>query len=162
MRHHHGYLWTGSKQRLDQEGHRRPPHPDPPPPPLGDDDTDGIKLNQRYREAAADFRSGDLPPMETARWLTKPRDLVRGTWGEPKEAAEWLGEQLAEYAPRFMSESDRDSTFLALLVNTAAERLSWGGDVSHGFYLERPAYLSLALVRCSPNRAAPELVCPMR
>lgn len=36
----------------------------------------------------------------------------------------------------------------------------WGGDVSLGFYLERPAYLSLAVVTCSPNRAKPELACP--
>ncbi|MEV3856675.1 hypothetical protein AB0J38_20390 [Streptomyces sp. NPDC050095] len=160
--HHHGYLWTGSKQRLDQEGDRRPAHPNPPPPPAGDDDTDGIKLNRRYREAGAEFRSGGLPPMETALWLTKPREFVRGTWTEPKEAAEWLGAQLAEYAPRFMSESDRDSTFLAVLVNSAAERLGWGGDASHGFYLERPSFLYLALVTCSPNRAAPDLPCPTR
>ncbi len=107
-----------------------------------------------------EFRTGDLPPMETALWLMKPGRLVRGTWEEPKEAAEWLGQRLAEYAPRFASESDRDSTRLALLVHCAAERLGWGGDVSHGFYLERPAFLSVALVTCSPNRAAPDLACP--
>lgn len=102
----------------------------------------------------------DLPPLETAHWLIKPAKLVRGAWGEPKEAAEWLGRQLAEYAPRFSSESDRDSTRLALLVRSAADRLGRGGDVSHGFYLERPAFLSVALVTCSPNRAAPDLACP--
>lgn len=100
------------------------------------------------------------PPMETPLWLAKPSHLVRGTWEEPKEAAEWLGEQLAEYAPRFVSESDRDSTRLTLLVNSAAERLGRGGDVSHGFYLERPSFLSVALVCCSPNRAMPDLPCP--
>ncbi|MEV5979317.1 hypothetical protein [Streptomyces sp. NPDC052114] len=160
--HHHGFLWTGSRTRLGQEGHRRPPHPNPPPPPTGEDDTDGHKLNQRYREAAAEFRSGDLPPMETAFWLMKPPALIQETWGEPKEAAEWLGERLTEYAPRFMSDADRDSTRLAILVNSAAERLGWGGDVSHGFYLERPSFLSLALVCCSPNHAAPELGCPLQ
>ncbi|MFC7308470.1 hypothetical protein ACFQVC_30160 [Streptomyces monticola] len=161
MTHHHGYLWTGPKTEFDKEGHRRPPHPNPPPPPVDDKDTDGIKLNQRYREAVAEFRTGDLPPMETAHWLMKPRNLIRGTWGEPKEAAEWLGERLAEYAPRFAAETDRDSTRLAVLVNNAAETLGWGGDVSHGFYLERPTYLSIALVTCDRNRAAPELPCPL-
>lgn len=159
--HHHGYLWTGSRQRLDREGHRRPPHPDPPPPPAGDTDTDGHKLNQRYREAAAEFRSGELPPMETALWLSKPRSLVQGTWDEPKEAADWLGEQLAEYAPRFLSDTDRDSARQAALVASAAERLGRGGDVSHGFCLEPPSFLSVALVCCSPNRAAPQLGCPL-
>ncbi|GCB48188.1 hypothetical protein [Streptomyces sp. NL15-2K] len=40
-------------------------------------------------------------------------------------------------------------------------RLDWGGDVSLGFYLERPFYLSVALVTCSPNLAHPELACPV-
>jgi hypothetical protein len=152
--HHHGYLWTGPKQRFDQEALRRPPHPDPPPA--------GSKpeLIQRYREVVAEFPASDLPPLETAFWLVKPRSVVRGTWDEPKEAAAWLGERLAEYAPRFASETQRDTTHLALVVNSAAERLKWGGDASYGFYLERPSYLSLALVTCTPNRAMPDLPCP--
>ncbi|GLF97260.1 hypothetical protein [Streptomyces yaizuensis] len=158
--HYHGYLWTGDKKRFDKEGHRRPPGA-PPPPPAGDDDTDGLRLNQRYKEAFAEFRTGDLPLMETALWLMKPGRLVRGTWREPKDAAAWLGEQLTEYAPRFLSESERDSTWLTTLVNTGAERLSRGGDVSHGFYLERPSFLSVALVTCSPNRVAPDTPCPV-
>ncbi|WP_406201764.1 hypothetical protein OG331_29465 [Streptomyces sp. NBC_01017] len=152
--HHHGYLWTGPKERFDQEALRRPSHPEPPPA--------GSKpeLIQRYREVAAEFPTVDLPPLETAYWLTKPRSLVRGTWDEPKEAAAWLGERLAEYAPRFASEAERVTTHLTLLVNSADERLGEGGDVSHGFYLERPSYPSLAVVTCSPNRSKPELACP--
>ncbi|MGW0822004.1 hypothetical protein [Streptomyces sp. NPDC002845] len=154
--HHHGYLWTGPKQRFDNEALRRPPHPDPPPA--------GSKpeLIQRYREVAAEFPVVDLPPLETAYWLIKPQALVRGTWDEPKEAAAWLGERLAEYAPRFASETDRDTAHLAFLTDSAAERLGWGGDVSFGLYLERPSYLSLAVVTCSPNRRMPELGCPER
>lgn len=90
----------------------------------------------------------------------KPGSVVRGTWDEPKEAADWLGERLAEYAPRFDSDAERDTVRLASLVNSAAKQLSWGGDVSLGFYLERPSYVSLALVTCSPNRATPGLRCP--
>ncbi len=87
---------------------------------------------------------------------------MRGTWGEAKEAASWLGEQLAVYAPRFTSEAQRDTTHLARLVNSAAERLESGADVSLGFYLERPSYLSLAVVTCSPNHLNPELPCAVR
>ncbi|KUO20502.1 hypothetical protein [Streptomyces dysideae] len=154
--HHHGYLWAGPKRRFDDDALRRPPHPEPPPA--------GSKpeVIQRYREVAAEFSVVDLPPLETAYWLVKPRTLVRGTWDEPKEAAAWLGERLAEYAPRFTAEREWDTTHLASLTNAAVERLGWGGDVSLGFYLERPAYLSLALVTCSPNRAKPELHCPCR
>ncbi|OKI09587.1 hypothetical protein A6A06_02635 [Streptomyces sp. CB02923] len=160
--HYHGYLWTGSKKRFDEEALRRPPQPDPPPAPAGDDDTAGKRLVERYREVRTEFPVVDLPPLETAYWLVKPGRLVRGTWDEPKEAAQWLGEQLAAYAPRFASETDRDTTRLAILVSSATERLERGGDVSHGFYLERPSFLSLALVCCSPNQAGPEPECPLR
>ncbi|MFF2852907.1 hypothetical protein ACFVT5_42475 [Streptomyces sp. NPDC058001] len=153
--HHHGYLWTGPKQRYDNEALRRPPHPEPPPP------GSSPELIRRYREVATEFPTTDLPPLETAYWLIKPKSLVRGTWEEPKEAAAWLGKRLAEYAPRFASHTQRDTTYLATLVNSSAEHLESGTDVSLGFYLERPAYLSLALV-CCPNRARPELPCPLR
>lgn len=154
--HHHGYLWTGPKERFDQEALRRPPHPEPPPP------GSRPELLQRYREVAAEFPVVDLPPLETAYWLFKPRSLVRGTWGEAKEAAVWLGERLAEYAPRFAFEKDRDTSRLAVLANSAVERLHAGADVSAGVYLERPSYLSLAVVTCSPNRERAELACPVR
>ncbi|WP_405820980.1 hypothetical protein OG241_34540 [Streptomyces sp. NBC_01390] len=153
--HHHGYLWTGPKERFDQEALRRPPHP--VPPPAGS----RPELVQRYREVAAEFPAVDLPPLETAYWLIKPRSLVRGTWDEAKEAASWLGERLTEYAPRFASRTQGDTTQLPLLLNSAAERLDSKADVSLGFYLERPSYLSLALVTCSPNRTMPQLVCPV-
>lgn len=152
--HHHAYLWTGPKARFDDEALRRPPHPDPPPA------GSRPELIERYRLVAAEFRTADLPPLETAYWLVKPRSQVRGTWDEAKEAAAWLGERLAEYTPRFAAEGDRDTVRLAGLVDAAAERLRSGADVSYGCYLERPSYLSLAVVTCSPNRAAPELSCP--
>ncbi|MGW4888678.1 hypothetical protein [Streptomyces murinus] len=158
--HHHGYLWTGPKERFDNEALRRPPHPDPPPPPAPDDPA-AERLFRRYREVAAEFPVVDLPPLETAYWLVKPHSLVRGTWHEPKEAAAWLGERLAEYAHRFASHRDRDVSRLAVLVNSVAGQLRRGRDVSFGAYLERPAYLSLSVVTCSPNRSKPELACPV-
>ncbi|UUU32502.1 hypothetical protein JIX56_22805 [Streptomyces sp. CA-210063] len=109
---------------------------------------------------AAEFPVVDLPPLETAYWLIKPPILVRGTWSEAKDAAAWLGERLAEYAHRFASGHDRDTTHLARLVDSAVERLNSGADVSLGRYLERPTYLAVALVTCSPNRSLPDLQCP--
>ncbi|MFE0255375.1 hypothetical protein [Streptomyces sp. NPDC059010] len=158
--HHHGYVWTGPKERFDNEALRRPPHPRPPPPPSPNDPT-GERLLQRYREVAAEFPTSELPPLETAYWLIKPRSLVRGTWDEAKEAAAWLGERLAEYAHRFSDRHHRDTGRLSRLVDSAAARLTTGADVSYGFYLERPAYLSLAVVTCSPNRSTPTLPCPL-
>ncbi|MFJ5301514.1 hypothetical protein [Streptomyces sp. NPDC088350] len=153
--HHHGYLWAGPKERFDQEALRRPPHPEPPPA------GSRPELIQRYREVAAEFPTSDLPPLETAYWLLKPDSLVRGTWQDAKEAASWLGERLAEYAPRFASERDQDASRLARLMSSAAEQLHSSADVSYGFYLEQPSFLHLAVVTCAPNRAASALPCPL-
>ncbi|MFE4665334.1 hypothetical protein ACFRI7_14255 [Streptomyces sp. NPDC056716] len=147
--HHHAYLWTGPKPRFDQEALRRPPHHDPPPAGARPE------LIQRYREVAAEFPASDLPPLETAYWLVKARSLVRGTWHDPRPAAAWLGERLVTYTPRFASPCDPGA-----LVASAHHRLAAGDDVSLGFYLERPAYLCLALVTCTPNRQYPALPCP--
>lgn len=83
-----------------------------------------------------------------------------GTWADPAEAAVWLGERLAEYAPRFMSGAQRDVRWLSGVAASAEARLGWGGDVSLGYYLERPAFLSLALVSCFPDDASRPLPCP--
>ncbi|MFJ9898780.1 hypothetical protein ACIQPR_36165 [Streptomyces sp. NPDC091280] len=154
--HHHGYLWTGPKERFDNDALRRPPHPEPPPA------GSRPELIQRHREVAAEFPTVDLPPLETAYWLIKPRSLVRGTWDEPEEAAAWLGERLAEYASRFVSGGDRAAERRTALVSSITGRIGGGADVSLGFYLERPSYLSLAVVACSPNRSMPQLPCPGR
>ncbi|MFH9658722.1 hypothetical protein ACH4NF_11475 [Streptomyces sp. NPDC017248] len=154
--HHHAYLWTGPKVRFDQEALRRPPHPEPPPP------GSGPELIQRYRAAVAEFPVSELPPLETAHWLVKPRSLVRGSWAEPDGAAEWVRDRLNTYASRFAAPAQRDRDRLGGLVASARQGLAAGGDVSLGFYLERPVYLSLAVVTCEPNRARPGLPCPLR
>ncbi|MFJ2607396.1 hypothetical protein ACIO13_20815 [Streptomyces sp. NPDC087425] len=69
-------------------------------------------------------------------------------------------EQLAAHAPRFASGAQLEAGRLARLAATVAQRLDSGGDATVGFYLERPIYLSLALVTCSPNRSRPHLPCP--
>ncbi|MFG2371046.1 hypothetical protein ACGFY9_06165 [Streptomyces sp. NPDC048504] len=153
--HHHAYLWTGPKPRFDQEALRRPPHPEPPPP------GSRPELIQRYREVAAEFPTSDLPPLETAYWLLKPRSLVQGTWPAPTDAAAWLADQLATHATRFASDLQRDASHLSRLLAAVAERLTSGGDASYGFYLERPSFISLAVVTCSPNRTRPDLPCPL-
>ncbi|GLF94839.1 hypothetical protein [Streptomyces yaizuensis] len=119
-------------------------------------------MANRYREAVAEFPASGVPPIQTAHWLIKPPSMIRGTWEEPKEAGEWLGLQLAEFAPRFASAGDREATRLLLLATAAVERLTWGGDVSLGHYLCGTVFHSVAVVTCSPNRAAPDLPCPAR
>ncbi|MFE2374668.1 hypothetical protein [Streptomyces sp. NPDC059398] len=153
--HHHGYSWVGEKRAFDKESTRRPPGE---PPTAGSPQ----EVIERYREAVAEFPVIGLPPIQTAHWLMKPASLVRGTWREPKEAGEWLELQLSEFAARFASPQDREGTRLILLVRAAVARMAWGGDVSLGHYLKGTVFHSVALVTCSPNRAAPELPCPTR
>lgn len=143
--HHHGYLWVGPKPRFDQEALRRPPHPEPPPA------GSRPELIQRYREVAADFPACDLPPLETRNWLSKPPAQVRGTWSDARDAAAWLRDRLTEYAPRFMSDAQHVALRPVALASSAEARLRSGKDVSLGYYLERPLFLSLALVACSPK-----------
>ncbi|GAA3272950.1 hypothetical protein [Streptomyces lavendulae] len=152
--HHHGYAWLGEKKSFDKESIRRPAGRAPTVSSEKD-------VLDRYREAVAVFPTSDVPPIQTAHWLMKPPSAVRGTWEEPKEAGEWLGLRLAEFAPRFASEGDRDAARLVLLLKGAVERLTWGGDVSLGHYLSGTVFHSVALVTCSPNRTAPDLTCPL-
>lgn len=153
--HHHGYAWLGEKQDFDKEGVRRPP---------GESPTAGSpqEVINRYRQAVTDFPTSGMPPIQTAHWLMKPPSTIRGTWAEPKEAGEWLGFQLAEFAPRFASPQEADATRLVMLVRAAVERLAWGGDVSLGHYIKGTIFHSVALVTCSPNHAEPGLPCPLR
>ncbi len=153
--HVHGYLWTGEKTTFDKESIRRPP------PSSAPTATSPDEVQQRYREAVAEWKTTDVPPIETAYWLLKSARLIQGTWEGSKEAADWLGQQLTEYTSRFASEHDRDTTRMSVLIASAAERLTLGGDVSPGFYLRGALFLSMALVTCSPNRAEPGLSCPL-
>ncbi|MBT2386949.1 hypothetical protein [Streptomyces sp. ISL-11] len=158
--HIHGYSWVGEKRTFDDEALRRPPHPDPPPVPRKGDAA-AHRLAERFREVAAEFAVTGIPPLQTAHWLIKPASMIRGTWEEPKEAGEWLGLQLAEFAPRFASGGERKVTRLLFLVGAAVERLTWGMDVSLGHYLKGTVFHSVALVTCSPNLSAPDLPCPV-
>ncbi|MEU8624223.1 hypothetical protein [Streptomyces sp. NPDC048669] len=152
--HHHCYAWVGEKKTFDRESIRRPVGQAPTA-------TSETEVLDRYREALAAFPTTDVPPIQTAYWLMKAPSLIRETWEEPEEAGAWLGLQLQEFAPRFTSEQDREVTRLVLLVRAAVERLAWGGDVSLGHYLKGRVFHSVALVTCSPNRAAPDLSCPV-
>ncbi|MFJ4771378.1 hypothetical protein ACIP88_20090 [Streptomyces uncialis] len=145
--HHHGYLWTGPKSRFDDEALRRPPYPEPPP------HGSRPELVQRYREVSAEFATSDLPPIETAHWLLKPAALIRGTWDEPGEAAEWIARQLTAHALRFDSRAERDPARIAARAASAAARLAAGGDISLGHYLQRPVFLSLAVLSCGRGPA---------
>ncbi|MGP4003596.1 hypothetical protein [Streptomyces sp. 8N706] len=155
--HFHGYSWTGDKNHFDKEWLRRVPDE-----PWTTADPDANAQRQAaYRTLSEDFQRSELPPMRTAYWLIKSPRLIRGTWEDAGEAAAWLGGQLAESGEWFASSRDAEPKRRARLVAQAAERLARGEDVSYGFYLRQPSFLSLAVVACSPNKDAPQLPCPL-
>src|SRR5687768_6860140 len=80
------------------------------------------------------FRVTDQPPALLA-FRVRESTPLRG----PQQAQRPIHARLAEYAPRFAAEADRDIARLARLVDAAAERLGAGADVSYGHYLERPS-----------------------
>ncbi|GAA0408395.1 hypothetical protein [Streptomyces luteireticuli] len=153
--HFHGYQWVGDKADFDKERLRRPPslvEPTVTSPP---------EVLERYREAVAEWPVTGVPPLETAYWLIKPAKLIRGTWDHPKRAADWAVDRLVEYAPRLASLADRNRARCEWMARYITHTLVDGQDVSVGYYLARPQFLSLAVVACSPNRALAELHCPV-
>ncbi|MCQ4202222.1 hypothetical protein ACFW5W_13175 [Streptomyces sp. NPDC058783] len=50
-----------------------------------------------------------------------------------------------------MSDAQHDALRPVALASSAEARPRSGKDVSLGYYLERPLFLSLALVACSPK-----------
>lgn len=151
--HIHAYSWLGEKEAFDKDLLRR--MPDPPRHPVTPEE------QERHRSLTEAFTRSELPPLETARWLMKDPRLIRATFADPRPAAAWLGDELTGHAAGFAVGREADATRLALLVASAAETLAHGGDASYGFYVGRASFLSLALVSCSPNRAAPGLPCPL-
>ncbi|WP_069873262.1 hypothetical protein [Streptomyces malaysiensis] len=154
--HIHAYSWLGEKELFDREARRRLPDRRRPPVTAEDE--------EHYRTLLETFRRSELPPLETSLWLLKSPTLIRATFEEPKDAAAWLGRELTEHAPGFLSHQEADTARLARLarlVTTAADRLTHGTDVSFGFYLGRTSFLSLALVTCTPNAWMPDLRCPL-
>ncbi|AEM81508.1 hypothetical protein [Streptomyces violaceusniger] len=133
--HHHGYTWLGSAQELLKDGPRRPLHPE--------------------------FRSSKAVPLECAHWLLKPVSFVQGTWGDPRQAAEWFGQQVRASVRAFASDYDRDTARLADAIGRMTERVASGEDVVGGWYLTGQRFLSVCLVACSPHRMRPEIACPV-
>ncbi|CAM5575922.1 MULTISPECIES: hypothetical protein [Streptomyces] len=158
--HIHAYSWLGEKELFDRESLRRPPVR-PRPPVTGEEEAYYREDQERYRTLLETFRHSELPPLETSLWLLKSPALIRATFEEPKDAAAWLGRELTEHAPGFLSHQEADTARLARLVTTAADRLTHGTDVSFGFYLGRTSFLSLALVTCTPNHWCPGVACPL-
>ncbi|MFD7918047.1 hypothetical protein ACFV3R_02245 [Streptomyces sp. NPDC059740] len=130
--HHHAYTWLGDGQTLIRPGdaHRRPGSPD--------------------------FRSAAVMPLECADWLLKPAGVVKGTFQEPKEAAGWWADRLAEHRGAFTG------TYAPVAdPGEVVRRLLAGEDVVGGWWVSGQRFLSLNLIAC-PHQRRPDYACPLR
>lgn len=132
-RHHHGYTWLGSGFDLHRDGPRRAVHPT--------------------------FATNPLPPLEVAHWLLKPASLVRGTWNDSHEAAEWFASQVRSHSASFATPPDRPP--VDDRIPTIAQQAADGTDIVGGWWLTGQRFLSVSLVACCPHRLRPSYPCPV-
>ncbi|GGZ25901.1 hypothetical protein GCM10010387_19360 [Streptomyces inusitatus] len=152
--HWHGYGWTGTPVSYAREGNRRPPYPVPPPPEAKEED------KARYRDAANEFLTSNLPPLMTGHWLLKRNQSAEEfTWTNPESALAWLIKRHQESSP--FEHADGKAAYCALeqKLEHAADALPRGVDVSWVHYTRSQTMVSLSVV-CCPNRFHPDIPCP--
>jgi hypothetical protein len=161
--HWHGYgPWTGPPETYAKEGGRRPAHPNGPPAVLDPGDRRQQAVLDRYREAAAEFTAGPLPPTMTGHWLMKTGQVSADrTWTDVSIALAWL-EKSYQAAPPF-DRSDGKAAYVGLNVKLAyaSDVLPRGVDVSWAYYVPTKNLTAFAVV-CCRNRHHPDVPCPSR
>ncbi|MEU4843846.1 hypothetical protein [Streptomyces gilvosporeus] len=144
-----------------QEGGRRPPHHNGPPSITDPEDKKQQAVLDRYREAASEFQSGNVPPTMTGHWLMK-KHLVSAdrTWTDARVALSWLTKQYQE-APPFVRQDGLEAYCgLDWKIEYAEDVLPRGVDVTWCYYLASENLISYSVV-CCPNRFHPEIACPL-
>ncbi|MEU3754526.1 hypothetical protein AB0H17_17420 [Streptomyces olivoreticuli] len=160
--HWHGYgPWVGLPAVYAHEGNRRPAHPNGPPTPTSADDKATQRVHDRYREAAAEFRTGNVPPLMTGHWLLKQsRTAADRTWADIDIALAWLTKHYQENPPLEPEDGKTAYCSLDIKLEYASDVLPRGVDVSWVHYGKSQNLLSLSVV-CCPNRFHPEIPCPL-
>ncbi|MFI6723684.1 hypothetical protein [Streptomyces atratus] len=142
-----------------QEGNRRPPHPNGPPQPTSPEDKAAQKVLERYREAAAEFQTGSVPPLMTGHWLLKQNQSTADrTWTDAGIALAWLTKRYEENPPFEREDGRQAYCSLEDKLEYASDVLPRGVDVSWVHYTKSKSLLSLSVV-CCPNRFHPEVPC---
>jgi hypothetical protein len=160
--HWHGYgPWIGSPAVYAREGGRRPPHPQGAPSVSDPKDKKQVEALDRYREAAAEFDSGSVPPTMTGYWLLKRNQTsLDRTWTTPEAVMAWLTKQYEANPP--LTRTDGGTAYGSLddKLAYAAEALPRGVDVTWAYYTPAQAIASYSVV-CCPNRFHPQTPCPL-
>ncbi|MFI1676048.1 hypothetical protein [Streptomyces sp. NPDC020607] len=113
------------------EGGRRPPHPNGPPSITDPEDKGQQKVLNRYREAAAEFQTGNVPPTMTGYWLMKREQAsAERTWTNVDSSLAWLSKVYADNPPMERSDGLMAYCGLDLKMEYASDVLPRGVDVS--------------------------------
>ncbi|WP_406493054.1 hypothetical protein OG936_06120 [Streptomyces sp. NBC_00846] len=153
--HWHGYSWTGSPAAYAREGNRRPAFPDGPSSEAKEED------RSRYREAAAEFQTSNLPPLMTGHWLLKRNQSAADrTWSDTDVVLAWLTKHYQENPPFEREDGKAAYCTLDNKLEYAADVLPRGVDVSWVHFTKSQNMVSLS-VACCPNHFHPEISCPL-
>lgn len=160
--HWHGYgPWTGSSAVYGREGGRRPPHPNGPPSVLNPEDKKQQEVLDRYREAAAEFQTGNVPPTMTGHWLMKKSQVsAERTWADLGIALAWLTKKYEENPPCVRAGGLQAYSSLDNKLEYATDVLPRGVDVTWLYYTAAKTLISFSVV-CCPNRFHTDLPCPL-
>ncbi|WP_432143552.1 hypothetical protein [Streptomyces sp. bgisy084] len=161
--HWHGFgPWIGPSAVYGKEGGRRPPHPNGPPSVLDSEDKRQQAVLDRYREAAAEFQTGNVPPTMTGYWLMKKHQVSADrTWADLAIALAWLTKQYEANTPFERADGLQTYSGLDTKLEYATDVLPRGVDVSWVYYTPSKSLISFSVV-CCPNRFHPQTSCPLQ
>jgi hypothetical protein len=115
----------------------------------------------RYREAVAEFQTGNVPPTMTCYWLMKKNQVSADrTWTDLGIALSWLTKQYQESPPFERADGLQAYCGLDWKLEYATDVLPRGVDVSWVYYTPSKNLISYSAV-CCPNRFHPEIDCPL-
>ncbi|MFF9511804.1 hypothetical protein ACF1BU_15950 [Streptomyces sp. NPDC014724] len=115
----------------------------------------------RYREAAAEFQTGNVPPTMTGYWLLKKSQVSDDrTWADMGIALAWLTKQYETNPPFVRSDGLEAYSSLDNKLEYATDVLPRGVDVSWVYYASSKSLISFSVV-CCPNRFNSEISCPL-
>ncbi|MFF0386045.1 hypothetical protein [Streptomyces sp. NPDC004286] len=144
-----------------KEGGRRPAHPNGPPLIANPEDKKEQAALDRYREAAAEFAGGSVPPLMSGHWFLKRDQTVADrTWTDVGIVLAWMTKHYAADPPFTHPDGSRAYGDLDFKLEYAADVLPRGVDVSWVYYTPAGAIFSLSVV-CCPNHFHPGIPCPL-
>ncbi|MFM9368756.1 hypothetical protein [Streptomyces sp. Da 82-17] len=115
----------------------------------------------RYREAASEFTTGNVPPTMTGYWLQKKNQVASDrTWSDLGIVLAWLTKQYEANLPFERPDGRQAYSTLDTKLDYATDVLPRGVDVSWVYYTPSERLISFSIV-CCPNRFHPEIACPL-